>query len=136
MIRRRLWGILVTGACLVYGCGGETGNNPPPIDNTVCVGPVVLSVSAGTTPTFSWTPDCKLGRLIVLDGPLEAWGTETLGRNIYEARIVYGVHPPGSVESQPPVPLVTGRTYTVSVYRWVSVSPESLALLGERNFTP
>ena len=133
----------MAGACLVFGCGGETGTNPPPIDpgpdpvdSTVCLGPVELSVSAGATPTFSWTPDCKLGRLIVMDGILETWGTETLGENIYESPIVYDVPPPGAVEPEPAVPLVAGRTYTVSVYKWFSVSPESLVFLGERDFTP
>ena len=141
VIRRKHSWILVTGAFLVFGCGGETGTNPQPhpdpVDSTVCLGPVDLSVSSGTTPTFSWSPDCKIGRLIVMDGLLETWGTETLGENIYEAPIVYDVPPPGAVEPEPAVPLVEGRTYTVSVYRWFSVSPvESLVFLGEQDFTP
>ena len=145
MIRKTSW-ILVVGACLIFGCGGETGTNPPidpgpdpdpdPVDSTVCVGPVDLVASAGTTPTFSWSPDCKIGRLIVMDGLLETWGTETLGENIYESPIVYDVPPPGAVEPEPAVPLVTGRTYTVSVYTWVSVLPESLTMVGELEFTP
>lgn len=143
MIRPRLSWILVVGALVAFGCGGETGTNPPPpddgpgpVDSTICAGPVNITVSSGTTPTFSWSPDCKLGRLIVMDGLLETWGTETLGENIYESPIVYDVPPPGTVEPEPAVPLVAGRTYTVSVYNWFSVAPESLVFLGEKNFTP
>ena len=143
MIRARFSWILVAGALVAFGCGGETGTNPPPpgeepdpVDSTVCVGSVDITVSAGTTPTFSWSPDCKIGRLIVMDGPLETWGTETLGENIYESPIVYDVPPPGAVEPEPAVPLIAGRTYTVSVYKWFSVAPESLVFLGEQNFTP
>lgn len=143
MIRSRFSWIFVAGAVLAAGCGGETGTNPPlsgpgpdPVDSTICAGPVVITVSSGTAPTFSWSPACKIGRLIVMDGLLETWGTETLGENIYASPIVYDVPPPGAVEPEPAVPLITGRTYTVSVYSWFSVSPESLVFRGEQNFTP
>ena len=143
MIPRKLSWMLVAGAYLIFGCGGETGTNPQDLDpdpdtldSTVCTEPVDLTVSSGTTPTFSWVPNCKLGRLIVLDGDLETWGTETLGDNTYESPIVYGVHPPNSAEEQVPVPLIAGRTYTVSVYRWFTVTPESLVIVGETDFTP
>ena len=141
MIRSRFSWVVVVGALVAFGCGGETGTNPPinppdPVDSTICIGPVDITVSSGTTPTFSWSPDCKIGRLIVMDGLLETWGTETLGENIYEAPIVYNVHPPGAVEPEVATPLVAGRTYSVSVFKWFSVSPESLVFLGERDFTP
>lgn len=140
MIRPRLSWILVVGALVASGCGGETGTNPPPpgppVDSTICAGPVDITVSSGTSPTFSWSPDCKIGRLIVMDGLLEAWGTETLGENIYESPIEYDIPPPGAVEPEPAVPLIAGRTYTVSLYSWFSVSPESLVFLGEQDFTP
>ena len=34
---------------------------------TACKEPVVASASAGLTPTFTWTPDCTVGHLSVLD---------------------------------------------------------------------
>ena len=128
--------MLVGGALAAFGCGGETGTNPPPIDPGICAGPVDITVSSGLEPTFSWSPDCKIGRLIVERDTIEVWGTETLGENIYASPIVYDVPPPGAVEPEPAVTLVAGRTYTVSLYSWFSVSPESLVFLGEQDFTP
>ena len=54
---------------------------------------VKITVSEGTTPTFSWAPDSTIGKLIVEQNGKELWGTETEGENIYHAPIRYGVHP-------------------------------------------
>jgi len=101
-----------------------------------CTGTVTVRVLVDTIPTFSWVPTCTIARLIVEEGVEERWGTETLGPSTYESPIVYGVHPPGAFEMDPPQPLFLGHTYTVSVWRFFSVSPESLQLLGSANFTP
>ena len=116
---------------------------PPPPPTLPCeVGPMVtVSVSPGLVPTFSWTPNCLIGRLIVEAGPGEEyWGTETVGLNIYHTPIVYGVHPPGSVEMQVPQPLDTLTVFRVNLYRWTSSHPDSLDagghLVGTVQFSP
>ena len=135
-------GLVGVGTWLVVSCDycGTVPEPVPPV--SACRRPVTVSVSEGTVPVFSWTPDCLSGRLIVYQGgpEQEYWGTETLGLNIYRSPIVYGVHPPGSVESQVPQPLTPGATYTVAVYYWPSSHPDSLdkgfVLIGKREFTP
>ncbi|HZM15122.1 MAG TPA: hypothetical protein VFE28_03895 [Candidatus Krumholzibacteria bacterium] len=120
-------------------CATTGPPDPPPV--LECNGPVTVTVSPGMTPTFSWTPDCTLGRLIVEAGPGEEyWGTETLGTNLYRSPIVYGVHPPGSVEQQIPEPLTPGMVFRVSVFYWATADPNSLdaggRLIGQAEFTP
>ena len=123
---------------LLVSCGGETGMNPPPPDENdlSCSDSVEVTVGSGLNPTFSWTPDCAIGRLIVEQGIDEYWGSETAGENSYRSPITYDVHPPTALEHEPAIPLEAGQTYTVSLYTWVSVTPESLLLVGTKTFTP
>ncbi len=100
---------------------------------------LTVSVSTGMAPTFSWTPDSGIGRLIVEEGDQEMWGTETQGTNTYHSPIRYGIYPPGTLEEQLEEmanPLVAGRTYKVSLFRWISFEPESLQFVGAQEFIP
>lgn len=137
MIRRAralsVWVILI-GSWVFVGCGTDIAAPPPPLPE--CTGPVTVSVDTGTTPKFSWTGNCLVGRLIVEEGVEERWGTETPGLNIYESPITYDVAPPGSTKYEPAAPLVRGTIYRVTVFRWFSYVPESLEVLGFKNFTP
>lgn len=116
---------------------------PPPRALTPCeLGRrVTITVGPGMEPTFSWTPDCLIGRLIV-DAGLgeEYWGTERAGFNTYRSPIVYGVHPPGSENLEVAQPLDTLTVFRVSLYRWTSTEPESLDagghLVGQVEFSP
>ena len=137
-----LMGFLAVSTLSLSSCD-ECATTGPPDQPPVleCNGPVTLTVSPGTTPTFSWTPDCLTGRLIVEDSlGGEYWGTETLGTNIYRSPIVYGVHPPGSVEQQIPEPLTPGAEFRVSIYYWATADPNSLdaggRLIGRTVFVP
>jgi len=130
--RVRLAIVSMLAVWLVSGCAGE-----PPIDPPIeCAGEVQITVTGDTIPTFSWQPECTVGRLIVEEGVEERWGTETTGANTYRSPIVYGVHPPNSVKEEIPQPLFLDTEYTVTVWRFFSVMPESLQLLGTQNFTP
>jgi hypothetical protein len=100
-------------------------------------GGVTVSVSGGMAPTFSWTPDSAIGRLVVEQGDKELWGTETEGTNTYRSPIRYGVHPPDALEDVPADPLVVGQTYKVSLFRWIRFAePESLQFMGAQEFAP
>ena len=74
-------------------------------------GGIKVSVSGGMAPTFSWTPDSAIGRLMVEQGEQELWSTETEGTNTYRSPIRYGVNPPDATEPEPATPLVAGQTY-------------------------
>ncbi len=127
------------GSWLLEGCGGETGVVAPPPEPAVpeCVAPLEITVTEGLAPTFSWEGDCAIGRLVVqVQDEDERWSTETVGLDIYESPIEFGVHPEGATEPEDPIPLEPGITYTVNVFTWVSVVPESLLLVGTTTFTP
>jgi hypothetical protein len=87
-------------------------------------------------PTFSWTPDSAIGRLVVEQGEKEGWGSETEGTNTYRSPIRYGVHPPDAIEPEPANPLVAGQTYKVSLFRWIDVATDEFQLVGAQEFTP
>ena len=97
---------------------------------------VEITLSESTDPTIEWTGDIKIGRLLVMQGSREFWGTETEGENIYESPIHYGIHPQGAVEPEPAWPLSIGVTYTVKLFRWISLEPEKFQLMGIQEFTP
>src|SRR5574341_114528 len=97
-------------------------------------GGIKVSVSGGMAPTFSWTPDSAIGRLVVEEGDMELWSTETEGTNTYRSPIRYGVHPPDAIEPEPANPLVAGQTYKVSLFRWIDVQKDEFQLVGTQEF--
>ena len=127
---------MVVGVGLLEGCA--TNGVAPPRELPECFDSVTVHVVGDTMPTFSWTPECKLARLIVEEIVEERWGTERLDHtNSWGPPIVYGVHPPGSENVEPAAPLYFGTTYKISVYRWLDPNdPEGFQLLGRQEFTP
>jgi len=132
--RRSLWVAVVSCGCLT-GCGGETGVAPGPF-LPACVDTIQVMVSDGLTPTISWDGDCAIGRLTVVSGLTEYWGSETYGVNTYRSPIVYGVSPPNTAPEEPALPLVAGETYTLKLFVWVTFEPESLDVVGQIDFVP
>jgi hypothetical protein len=129
---RAQWMAVAGVAALCFAGCGTIGTTPI----VECTDSITVTVSGDTLPTFSWTPDCTIGRLVVEEGVEERWGTETTGASLYRSPIVYGVAPPGASKDEPPQPLFFGSTYTVSLWRFFSVKPESLVLLGSASWTP
>jgi hypothetical protein len=99
-------------------------------------GGIKISVSSGMAPTFSWTPDSAIGRLVVEEDGKEVWGSETEGTNTYRSPIRYGVHPPDAIEPEDANPLVAGQTYKISLFRWIDVANDEFQLVGAQEFTP
>lgn len=126
---------LAVGASLLGSCATNGPTEPPP-DYPVCDGPVTIIVSGDSIPQFSWEPQCKLGRLLVMEVAEERWGTETLGYNVWPPPITYNVHPPDSENKEPGRELFPGTTYRVDVYRWVGPDLDvDFELLGSQEFT-
>lgn len=96
---------------------------------------VTITVSNELNPTFSWDLDIAIGRLLVVQGKREFWGTESDGENIYQSPIKYDTSPEGTPEPERAWPLKSGDTYTVKLFRWISVKPEKFQLMGEQEFT-
>ena len=124
------YSILILFAC---GCSGvDDASNLPQ-----CDGPVAVSVSSGTTPTFSWTPQCQAGQVVVTisSGFLTLWlATGTDNTNTLRPGIRYG-HPPDTAALGTP-PLQVGAPDTVHVLRATGDSVAPFEAIGSADFTP
>jgi hypothetical protein len=104
---------------------------------------VVVTVSGGVTPTFSWTPRCGMASLYVFPsaGGASLWvlfSSEQAATNPFRSGIVYGQAPPSALEVTGPVPLSAGTEYTVLIYRCAGDASGCDALLqaGTATFRP
>ena len=120
-------------AVLAAGCGDDDAAGPDGL--APCTGTVTVSVSAGTTPTFSWAPACAAYGLIVEEGASDRWFLRATGAAGIAPGVRYGTVPAGASEDgEAAVPLVAGRTYDVSVFRGTTDNNATLA--GNAEFTP
>jgi hypothetical protein len=85
----------------------------------VCTTPVEISVTSGTSPSFSWTPTCQAAGLTVeaMDGSgTVMWTVVTLStQNTLEAPVRYGQRPKNTSPTPAAQALMTGTRYRVSV---------------------
>jgi hypothetical protein len=90
---------------------------------------VTLTVTAGTTPTFDWTPACPAYLFLVetKSSGADQWviadnsGDSTTAANTIHPPLVYGVQPTGTTQNDSgPQTLVAGTEYTVAVWRIMS----------------
>lgn len=118
------------------GCSDEPSGAGGPLPE--CTGPVSVAVSPGTTPTFTWTPTCRLFFLLVepADAGTDLWSIISDGANLIAPPVTYGVVPNGVQEGDAPTPLVTGTGYEVYLYRWTGPGSQDGVLVGSRAFTP
>jgi hypothetical protein len=86
-----------------------------------CSAGVPVTVSAGTQPTFSWTPACQAEALTVAlhDRDVIVWGAVSHNQtNTIGSPVPYGSTPPGAAATANRIdPLVAGTTYQVTVFR-------------------
>lgn len=129
---------------LMFACTDSTGPYTSGCRETT----VEIAISAGLTPTFEWTPDCRVYSLLVTrpyedpEYPAEygesMWQTFTFNRNEISAPVVYGVHShDGEIldSKEPAIPLESGVTYAVTLFVvGTGFSPQLVA--GQKSFTP
>lgn len=87
-------------------------------DLPACSGPVAISVSTGTTPTFSWSPACKVFYLDigVVDTDQEIWAVANFdAKNTISPGVKFGVTPAGTRLIEGPVSLQPGTKYSVFI---------------------
>ena len=128
---RGRWAALTLG---LAACSSDPTSPGGPVPE--CTGPVTIEVSSGTTPTFDWSPACRLFFLIVELGADDHWLVITDSTNAIAPPVRYGVLPAGARQRDPPTPLEAGRTYDVNVGRWTGPGAEDGVLIGSRIFTP
>jgi hypothetical protein len=95
-----------------------------------------LHISAGTTPTFTWTPACRLGSLGVIrvSDQTVVWYVRADGPAL-RPPVQYGVTPRGLEVLAGPAPLVPGAEYRVSIA--VAGSGQApVPVLGIATFVP
>jgi hypothetical protein len=115
-------------------CSDDTG----PGDLPECSGPVTVAVTAGTTPTFSWTPRCRLFFVLVEpdESGTDLWSIITRSENAIAPPVTYGEVPDGAEETDPPIPLESGTAYGVGVARWTGPGDDDGEIIGTATFTP
>jgi hypothetical protein len=94
-----------------------------------CVGGESLVVTVNTAPTglpprFSWSPPCLVGEVSIESGGLtgNTWDLFADSNRI-ASPVTYGLIASGAQLVSTPQPLVRGTRYTISVWRWVSGTP-------------
>lgn len=129
---RKHW--MVALSCALTACSSDPTS--PDASLPECTGPVEVSVSSGTSPTFDWTPRCSLFLVLVEQGASDRWAVMSLGTNAITPPVHYGVQPPFASQSDPTIPLEAGQTYDVVLGRWTGPGPDDGAVIANQEFTP
>ena len=139
-------------AILVVGPScSDDATEPETVGCTAETASVTATVSSGATPTFNWEPRCAVAIVLVEEDASDQWGLSTdeeswtnpTTGNRITPPITYGTIPQGTVQTQAPQPLVTGRTYELILWRVLPPGSsasclqkiENLCLLTVHEFT-
>ena len=118
----------------VGACSGTHATGVPELPQ--CTGSVEsITVSAGTTPTISWQPECRMAALAVYraDGSESMWFFNTDWRSAPGLR--YGTVPSGAEVVVAAKPLTSGVAYVVDIMPPAGGSGP-VPVFGRRPFTP
>ena len=100
-------------------------------EGIVPIGQIDISVSGGTTPTFSWTGgNAQVLSVIPDEGDNHMWAIITPSDSGFASPVKYGQLPSGAMQIFPPSPLMSGTPYTVVVLG------VQAGAVGEKEFTP
>lgn len=108
-----------------------TGTELPECDSSV-----TISVTPGTSPIFTWTPECTVFSLGVelTNTDEDQWViVSDAGDNTIEPGVEYGQVPPGASQAAEARILMSGEAYTVVVIRLFG---EDQILAGFTEFVP
>ena len=127
---------LVALCCMiVLGCSSNATS--PGATAPVCTGPVTITVSSGTSPSFNWTPTCRLFFVNVELGATDQWSIISDSTNAIAPPVQYGVVPAGARQLTPnATPLQAGQTYDVNLFYWTGPGAQDGTFMGSKNFTP
>ncbi len=121
-------------AWIALACSSDPAGPDDPIP--ACTGPVTIEVSGGTSPTFDWTPRCRLFFVLVESGAADQWIVLSEGTNAISPPVRYGEIPAGAIEEEPALPLESGQTYDVTVARWTGPGGDDGVAIGNQEFVP
>jgi hypothetical protein len=129
---RTTWMVVLS--CATAACSSDPTSPGDSVQE--CTGPVTVSVSSGTTPTFDWTPRCSLFLVLVEQGASDRWLVLSPGANGIPPPVQYGVLPPGASQEDVAIPLAAGQTYDIVLGRWTGPGPEDGTVIANQEFTP
>jgi hypothetical protein len=119
----------------ILACSSDSNGPGDPLP--VCTGPVTIAVSSGTSPSFSWTPACRLFFVNVELGASDQWSIISDSTDAIAPPVQYGVVPAGAQQSSSEVtPLVSGQTYDVNLFYWTGPGAQDGTFIGSQEFTP
>jgi len=107
-----------------------TYSQPGPVG---CPDQVSVTVSAGLTPTISWTPACPVYAVFVEYGAADRWLIAGDGNTIRPG-VIYGQDHDCALEFFYDGPLQAGVTYEVFLYRFDG--PNDYTTIATKEFTP
>jgi hypothetical protein len=120
---------------MALGCSSDSTS--PGAAIPACTGAVTIAVSSGTSPSFSWTPACRLFFVNVELGATDQWNIISDSTNAIAPPVHYGLVPAGARQLTASVtPLQVGQTYDVNLFYWTGPGPQDGAFMGSKNFTP
>ncbi len=126
--------LIALSCTMVLACSDSTSLGDPA---AACTGPVTIAVSSGTSPSFSWTPACRLFFVNVELGASDQWSIISDSTDAITPPVQYGVVPAGAQQSSSEVtPLVPGQTYDVNLFYWTGPGAQDGTFIGSREFTP
>ena len=121
----------------VMGLACSSDATSPGAAPPACTGAVAITVSSGTSPSFNWTPACRLFFVNVELGASDQWSIISDSTNAIAPPVQYGVVPAGAVQSTLDVaPLEAGQTYDVNVFYWTGPDAQDGTFIGSQDFTP
>lgn len=123
--------LVIVAAAAAFSACGKSPTTPSEL--TACTGNVTLSVSSGTTPTFTWTPACNVFAVLVEGVAGDTWYVFKNGGGIAPG-VRYGVLPQGAIQLDPTEPLLTGKTYDAILFS--GTTENNMQLIALRTFTP
>ena len=114
-------------ACLL-GCSGDDCPTCPEDE-------LVISVSPGTIPYFTWCPSDDLFSVLLVETTERSnqWCVNAYGGNMIASGVEYGVVPPVAVETIEAVPLEQGTEYRIVLFQRGS---SGNVPAGSQTFTP
>jgi hypothetical protein len=98
---------------------------------------VNIQITGGVSPTFSWTPPCRMGQLEVVHWSTIDYAWHLRSDSMITSGVRYGETPPTVVELVSATPLVVGDSYFVRVGRLrVGESPPEYEDIWAEFFVP
>jgi hypothetical protein len=128
--------LMVALSCgMVLACSSDATD--PGATTPICSGPVTIAVSPGASPSFTWTPACRLFFVNVELGATDQWSVISDSTNAIAPPVQYGVVPAGAQQSSSEVaPLQAGQSYDVNLFYWTGPGAQDGTFSGSQDFTP